>query len=66
MDFNSDSPPFQLTRLDGLSPSPWLFLLLNRLDGAGRGVLLHGRQRVDGVEEWGDFGVRRQLGAVCA
>lgn len=51
-----DSPPIQLlTRLDGLSPGSRLLLLLDRLQGAGRGILLHGRQRVDGVEEWGDF-----------
>ena len=40
---NSDSPPIQLlTRLDGLSPGPWLLLLLNSMDGAGRGILLEG------------------------
>lgn len=51
-----DSPPFQfLTRLKGLPPGPWLPLLLDRLHGAGRGILLRGRQWVDGVEEGSDF-----------
>lgn len=48
-----------LTRFDGLSSGPRLLLLLDRLYGAGCGVLLHGGQRVDGVEEGGDFGVGR-------
>ena len=48
-----DSLLFQLlARFDRLSPCPG-FLLCRH--GARRGVLLHGRQWVDGVEEGSDF-----------
>lgn len=58
-----DSLLFELlARFDGLSSRPGLLLL----HGAGRGVLLHGREGVNGVEEGGDLGVGGQLGAVCA
>ena len=62
-----DSLLFQfLARFDRLSPCSGLLLLLDRLYGAGRGILLHGREWVDGVEEGGDFRVGGQLGAICA
>ena len=76
---NSPSSSLQLlARLDRLPPRPRLLLplahrrllLLLLLPGApaaaGRRVLLHGRERVDGVEEGGDSGVAGQLGAVGA
>lgn len=62
-----DSPPFQLlTRFDGLSPGSGLLFFLHRLHGASGWVLLHGRQGVDGVEEWCDFGIGGEFRAVAA
>ena len=61
------SPSVQfLTRLERLPSGPGPLFLLGRLHGAGQGILLHGREGVDGGEEGGDFGVGGQFRAVGA